>query len=270
MSSRLWTLPLLVAFLIAAGAGTGFAIPSLGGPTGIVAVPNALVASQDQLQTALSYQSMEAAALGMYGTEDFTLWGLQALLGVADQAELWGAYSTVSNDDDSHIWGFGGKVQLAKEPQDQASLAVGGAYQAWSDAGDLNLWNAYIVVTKDLTPLGGESWEWSAGAGPQMLGSVGLVYINLDPDVGEDDSLTRPFLGLEFIGAEGAALGLEYRWKDSDLDDKAVFSAVLRQPVSKDWTVEVGTTNAAPGGIGLDDQDWFVRVGYNIPLGGAM
>ncbi len=99
-----------------------------------------------------------------------------------------------------------------------------------------------------------------------MLGSVGIMYINLDPDVGDSESLTRPFVNLEFTGEGGTTLGLEYRWKDDDMDCKAVFSAVLRHPLSEETTVEVGTTNASPTGLGLDDQDWFVRIGMDLPM----
>jgi hypothetical protein len=278
MSKRSWTLAALAALLIAAGTGAAYAIPSLGGPTGIVTVPNAAVAPQGSLDTALSYQKAQVAAAGMYQPEDLTAWSLQVLTGVTEQAELWAAYSSVRNGEDSHLWGLGGKVQLTREPEEQTSLAVGASYQKWADAvtvqsagtseGDANLTKVYIVATKDFTPLKGETWEWGPGAGTRMLGSLGLMYINADTDMpgSGDGSLTRPFLGFEFVGAGGTTLGLEYRWKDSDLDTKAVFSAVLRHKFSPEFTAEVGTTNADPGGFGLDDQDILVRLGYTIPL----
>jgi hypothetical protein len=278
MRKSWWTLPLLAAFAVAAASGSGFAMPSLGGPTGIVTVPTAAVAPTGELQVALSYHSLE-----MYSTpsEDFTVWSLQALAGITDQAELWAAYSAVRNEQDSHIWGIGGKVQFANEPQDSAALAVGASYEKWADGmiyraaesptapvwtGDIKLFKAYIVATKDLTPMTGEAWEWSSGAGTRILGSLGLMYMKADPDEGSSESATRPFLGLEFVGASGTTLGLEYRWKDNTVDQDAVFSAVLRHPFSEAMTAEVGTTNAGPGGFGLDDQDFFVRLGYTIPL----
>ena len=49
----------------------------------------------------------------------------------------------------------------------------------------------------------------------------------------------------------------------------AVFSAVLRHQVSPECTLELGTTNAGMCGLGLDDQNVFVRAGYNFPMGGA-
>jgi hypothetical protein len=87
------------------GSGVGFSMPSLGGPTGIVSVPNALIAPRS-LEMALSYQklttgegmydgddtvwSLQALAGSMYN-EDDTVWSLQALAGLTDKAELWAA-----------------------------------------------------------------------------------------------------------------------------------------------------------------------------------
>jgi hypothetical protein len=276
MTKTLWTLPVLVALLVA-GSGAGMAMPSLAGPTGVVSLPTAAIAPMNELQAALSYQSLQTPGLGMYEpSEDFTVWSLQALTGVAQKAELWGAYARVRDGEDSHLWGIGGKIQLASEPTERASLAIGGSYQDWSDAlavetgtGDVKVKNAYIVATKDFTPMGQERWEWGPGAGTRMLGSLGIMYISLDPDVGDSESLTRPFVALEFIGASDTSLGLEYRWKDDDIDEDGVFSAVLTHKFSDAVTAQVGTTNAAPGGIGLGDQDIFVRLGYSFPMGAA-
>jgi len=268
MRNRLLTFVMMVA-LVAGVGGACVAMPSLSGPTGVVSVPTAAVAPMGALELAVSYQSLQADALDTYTAgEDFTVWGLQALVGAADTAELWAAYSTIDDTDVSaDIWSVGGKALLAREPESQASLAVGGSYATLSNSEDVNLWNAYLVATKDLTPMGAEDWEWGGGAGTRILGSVGLMYINVDPDLGDSESLTEPFVALQFVDAGGTTLGLEYRWDDEELDCDSVFSAVLTYPFSPEWTVEVGTTNAGPGGFGLDDQDFFVRVGYRVPMG---
>jgi hypothetical protein len=279
MKKSLWSLPVLAAVLIVAGSGSALAIPSLGGPTGIASCPNALVAPMNEVQTALTYQSLEADSVGMYATpEDFTVWTLQALTGVSSEAELWAAYTSVQNTEDFHAWGLGGKLQVAGDDAPGSPMvAVGAGYASWQDmmssvgmyssSCDADVWNAYIVATMDLTPDSGESWEWSSGGGTQVLGSAGVMYINMDPDVGDGDSLTRPFVGVEFIGPEGTCLGMEYRWPDDNLDCKAVFSAVLTHPLSPALTGQIGTTNAGPGGLGLDDQDFFIRLGYDIAYG---
>ena len=287
MRMRLWTITLMAALLVVAGSTAALAIPSLGGPTGIVTVPTAAVAPMDQLQMALTYQSQEMAQ-EMYGgsaSMDVDYWALNVLTGVAPEAELWGAYALADQEsptmsETATMWAIGGKYQLTREPEDEASLAIGASLEKWSDAlwasgssmygslTDVDIVKAYIVATKDFTPLTGEGWEWASGGGTRMLGSVGILYIDVSPDEGDGDNLTRPFVGLEFVGVGGTTLGLEYRWKDDDLDQKAVFSAVLRHRLSAEVEAEVGTTNAGPGGLGLDDQDIFVRLGYTVPLGG--
>jgi len=254
------------------GSGAGFPMPSLAGPTGIVTVPNALIAPRS-LETALSYQKL---TLGE--DDDDSVWSLQALAGVPDKRELWAAYSTIGNGDSAHMWGVGGKLALMRESQQAISLALGASYQQLSDSigmydvstgpfdmsFDEKVTKAYLVATKDFTP----------GAGMHALASAGLMYMQAKASVdalgislSESESLTRPFVGLEFIAPSGTGLGLEYRWKDDTLDAKAVMSAALRLAFSDNFRAEVGTTNADPVGFGMDDQNFFFRLGYSVPLG---
>jgi hypothetical protein len=282
MKRSLWTLTLLAAFAIAVSGGAAHAIPSLAGPTGIVSTPNALVAPPDKLQTALIYQQQEISA-GMYSV-DVDQWQLNVLTGVSEEAELWAAYALADQDsptvsENANMWALGGKWQLAAEPEDQASLAVGASWESWSDSAlagmasmyagvdDMQVLKAYIVATKDFTPQSGSDWGWGDG-GTQMLGSLGLMYMKVDPDGGSSESLTAPFVGLEFIGEGGTTFGLEYRWEDNDIDMDGVFSAMLRHAFSPEVEAEIGTTNAGPSGIGLDDQNFYISLGYNFPLGG--
>jgi hypothetical protein len=279
MMRKLCTLALLAALAVFAAGGAAQAMPSLGGPTGIVSVPNALVAPQGQLQAALSFQSQSQE---MYGAGiDVSIWQLNLLAGVTKQAELWAAYALADQDsptasETAHLWAFGGKYQLTSEPKDQAALAIGASMESWSDlavAGDMyglsvddvDVLKAYIVATKDFTPMTGGSWEYN-NTTTRILGSLGIMYAKIDPDGGDSESMTRPFVGLEFVGTGGTDLGLEYRWKDDDLDAKAVFSAVLTHKFSNKIEAQIGTTNAGPAGIGLDDQDIFVRLGYTFPM----
>jgi len=266
--------PGLPAAEIPAGSSAGFPMPSLAGPTGIVTVPNALIAPRS-LEAALSYQLL-ADSNGMY-SEDDTVWSLQALAGVAENGELWASYSTIRDGGSAHMWGVGGKLALMREPQNAMSLALGASYQQLSDSigmydvstgpfdmsFDEKVTKAYLVATKDFTP----------GAGMHALASAGLMYMQakasvdaLGTSLSESESLTRPFVGLEFIAPSGTGLGLEYRWKDDTLDADAVMSAALRLALSDQFRVEIGTTNADPMGFGMDDQNLFFRLGYSVPL----
>ncbi len=78
--------------------------------------------------------------------------------------------------------------------------------------------------------------------------------------------MTRPFVSFEYLMADRTSVGVEYRWKDDTLDTKAVFSAEIRHEFTGGFTGEVGVTNADQFGLGLDDQNWFVRVGYNFGM----
>jgi hypothetical protein len=298
MSKRVWLLPALAILLVAVGGSAAFAVPSLGGPSGIVSVPNALVAPVGQAAAAVSWQQMQG--LDLYsdtGLGDFSVWSLQVLGGVASGAELWAAYSNSADDLDTTAWGIGGKFQFLREPEAPVTLAVGASYQ--KETGDVsiavademyatvdldldaNVWKAYLAASKDFTPTG-LTTEWAAGT--RIVGTAGVLWLSADLDVTlggsavEDlfggpitgsgsESLFRPFLGVEFMGTQGTTLGLEYRWKDSDLDFKNVFSAVLRQCFPNGFFGEVGTTNADQVGLGLDDQNFFVRAGYVFSFG---
>jgi hypothetical protein len=280
MTRKLSTLGLLAAFTVVAASGAAFAMPSLGGPTGIVSVPNALVAPPGQLQAALSFQSQTNS---MYSADvDVSMWQLNVLAGVSQGAELWAAYALADQDtptasETAHMWALGGKYQFTSEPKDQAALAVGMSMEKWSDLmlasdmyggglGDVDVLKAYIVATKDFTPMPTGSWE-TGGSTTRILGSLGIMYVNIDPSGADSETMTRPFVGVEFLGTGGTNLGLEYRWKDDDIDAKAVFSAVLTHRFSPKLEAQIGTTNAGTSGIGLDDQDIFVRLGYTFPMG---
>lgn len=297
MSNRLWTLPLVVALLIAA-AGGAHAIPSLGGPTGIVSLPNADIAPMDELQAAVTYQAFQAAgmylaeSMDMYGAStaanDAVVWVLQAARGVSEEAELWAAYSRVHNGSDSDIWQLGGKVRLEGVAQGNTQVAVGGSIGRWANAfglpwadsvgmygstpapavSDLDVFKGYIVATQGLTPIAG--WQGAAGGAGRSLirGSAGFFYLYADSDAAGKDTLLRPFLGVE-IDRGLQTLAFEWRWKDADMEHKDVFSAMLRTPLGQGTWLEIGTTNASPIGLGLADQDVFVRIGHQVPIGGA-
>jgi len=262
MRSGLWLPFALALSLLAVSAPAGHAILSLGGPTGLVSVPNAHVAAPGQLDLALGYETLEvqADAFGMYGPEeDYTIWQFQALRGVSDEAEVWAAYSSIDNRLDGSAWGFGGKWQFVRQP---VAVAAGISYHtvdlstSAADA-DTDAWKAYVVATKDLTPNEPDL---------QILGTVGLMFMDVDvsaPYLGLrgpfDELLTEPFLGVELVSAGGTTAGVEYRW-DDDVEPDAVLSAMLRTPLSEGAFWEIGTTNARLVGLGSEERGGIVRV----------
>jgi hypothetical protein len=267
MRKGCWMPYALAAVLLAAASTAGHAIMSLGGPTGIVSMPNAQVAASGQLDLALGYESLE-----MYGRgDDYTIWQLQALRSVSDEVEVWATYSNIDDGFDGSGWGLGGKWQFIRQP---ALVAAGLSYHTadvgpgqgylpvWSADSNIDAWKAYVVATRDLTP---------NQPNLQVLGTVGLMLIDFDVSSGlgvggaVDDRLLQPFVGVELVSAGGTAAGVEYRWDDESEADP-VLSAVLRTPLSEGAFWEIGTTNAYLVGLGSDERGAFVRVVFTTEI----
>ncbi|NIQ99901.1 MAG: hypothetical protein GTN78_06820, partial [Gemmatimonadales bacterium] len=62
-----------------------------------------------------------------------------------------------------------------------ALMGAGTMYGAGPGIDDVDVLRAYIVVTKDFTPMSEELWEWNDG-GTRILGTAGLLYLDFDPD----------------------------------------------------------------------------------------
>lgn len=278
MKNRLWTLALMAALLVGA-AGAAYAVPSLGGPSGIVALPNTEIASTMDMSTAAGYHAFETT--GPAGPDDAVSWSLQVLRGVSDEAELWAAYSRTHDGADTDLWQLGGKYRVEGLLPADVQLAVGGSIGRWIDGfglpwitsmdmystssgvSDVDVKKLYAVASRELTPIAA-GWE-RGPRGTRVVANAGLMYISVDPDAGGSEASARPFVGLEITQGD-SVIGLEYRVKDNDLDEKAVFSAVLRRPGGQNFFWEIGTTNASPIGLGLPDQDFFVRLCFDLPM----
>ncbi len=275
---RLWLSLLLSAALLAAGAVSAFAIPSLAGPTGIVNLPTANVSPTNEVQFGVGYRSVE-----MYTDIDVSLWSFQILKGVADDAELWASYQRASNGEDTDIWEFGGKYVIGEDLFPRTGLlggtkiALGASMGRWTDAvsmysanplfvTDVETLRAYLVATRQIIPNYTGEWNWEEYQGTRVFGTVGLMYLRVEPDLIETDSLIEPFFGLEIMGTKNLTLAMEYRLKDSDLEDDSVFSVLLRRPFGDSTSLEFGLTNSSPIGLGQGESDVFVRLGYRVPL----
>jgi len=276
---RLWLPVVLAAALLVAGGASALAVPSIGGPTGIVMLPTAEIASIHDWQTAVNYRTFQSDF--MY--EDVSLWSLNVLRGVAGDAELWIAFQRATGEYDSDIWRFGGKYLLSEQLFPRGGflggtdLALGGSYGRWTDgfvnastmydaagATDLDTLQFYLVATKHL--IGGDTREWETPVGTRVIGSLGLLYLSIDPDLAGSDTLVRPFLGVEIIGEKNLKLAFEYRFKDSDIEDDALFSTLLSYPLGSSTTIEAGLTNASPIGLAVGDQNMFWRLTYAFPV----
>ncbi len=280
---RFWLPVVLTAALLAAGGASALAIPSVGGPTGIVMLPTAKIAPVREWQTAVGYRSFRTEF--MYAAEDvdMSLWSFNFLKGVASDAELWAAFTRASNGEDTDIWEYGGKYLLSERllPRSgflaDTDISIGASLARWADAltstddvlpffTDIETLRGYFVVTRQLVPGGVEEWEWEAAPPTRIIGTAGFLYLRIDPDFGDSETVLRPFVGVEIVARNNLTLAFEYRAKDSELEDDPLFSTLLRYPIDRSTSLEVGLTNASPIGLGLGEQDLFARLGYSFPV----
>jgi len=280
---RSWLLVVLTAALLVASGASALAIPSLGGPTGIALLPTAKIAPVDEWQTAVGYRSFNTTYMYAFEEVDMSLWTFNALKGVARDAELWIAYTRGSNGQDTNIWEYGGKYLLSERLLPRTGIlggtdiAIGASLGRWANAltnasellpfyTDTETLRAYFVVTTQLVPGEAGDWDWQGAPSTRIIGTAGVLYLRVEPDALASDTLVRPFLGVEVIGQQNLTLALEYRFKDSDIEDDALFSALIRYPIDRSTNLEVGLSNASPIGLAQGDQDLFVRLGYSIPV----
>ena len=281
---RLWLLVVLTALLLAASGASALAIPSLGGPTGIALLPTAKIAPVDEWQTAVGYRSFRTTYMYAFEDLDMSLWTFNALKGVASDAELWIAYTRGSNGEDTDIWEYGGKYLLSERllPRTgflaDTDIAIGASLGRWADAltdasevmpfyTDIKTMRAYFVVTTQLVPGDAGDWDWESAPSTRIIGTAGMLYLRVEPDALDNETLFSPFLGVEIINQKDLVLALEYRFKDGGIEDDSLFSALIRYPIDRSTNLEVGLTNASPIGLALGEQDLFVRLGYSIPVG---
>ncbi|MBN1458193.1 MAG: hypothetical protein JXA57_01565 [Armatimonadetes bacterium] len=281
---------LLVAVLVAIVGAPALAVPSLGGPTGLALLPTADIAPVDEWQTAFGYRSLkvEAGALGMYEDLDVSDWQLSFLKGVASDAEIWVTFQRATNGEDANVWRIGGKYEVGDKllPRSgflsDTKIAIGGGIGRYPDdavspthffgvtnptfATDTETLDFYFVVTKQLTPGGGGTWEWEEPTGTRVIGTGGLYYMDVDFDDLGGETLFEPFFGIAFVTPKDLTLAFEYRTKAEDLEDDALFSYLLRYPVDKSTTVEFGLTNGSPIGLAQVEHDVFARLTYSFPV----
>lgn len=249
---------LLVALLLLVMAAGAWAYPNLQGATGLVTIPTAEVTPSGVIDFALDYQKME---------DSLKIYPFRVNGGVTDRLELSAAYAKANGDlwgwiPLNNFWEAGAKYALMTEPKNKIGLAVGGSFGKvdvdFFDNVDVS--KCYAVLSKDLGKTLGDRKAIAVKA------HAGLVWAKVGDPV--DETLTRPFVGLELCGKNKASLGLEYRWKDDSLEPEAAFSAVLRYPLGEDvlqplW-LEVGTTNGGLLGYGGEESKLFVGLAYRF------
>ena len=284
---KLWLPVLLSAALLAVGAASASAVPSLAGPTGLVMLPTAEIAPTTEWQVTVGHRSFDVDT--MYEPADVSVWALSLMKGVADDAELWVAYQRVTDGSDSDLWEYGGKYQLSENLFPRvpilggAKISVGASLGRWANGvgmgafsmyeegegavgGDVETLRAYIVASKQILPEYTGEWVWGTDeVGTRIIGTAGLMYLRVDAEEVGADSMIRPFLGLQVFGRRNLEMLAEYRFKDSDLESDSVFSVAVRKPFGSSTTFEAGLTNGDPIGLGNIDATLYLRFAYSWP-----
>jgi hypothetical protein len=284
---KLWLPVLLSAALLAGGAASASAVPSLAGPTGLVMLPTAEIAPTTEWQVTVGHRSFDVNT--MYEPADVSVWALSLMKGVADDAELWVAYQRVTDGSDSDLWEYGGKYQLSENLFPRmallggAKISVGASLGRWANGvgmgafsmyeegegavgGDVETLRAYIVASKQILPEYTGEWVWGTDdVGTRIIGTAGLMYLRVDAEEVGADSMIRPFLGLQVFGSRNLEMLAEYRFKDSDLESDSVFSVAVRKPFGSSTTFEAGLTNGDPIGLGNIDATLYLRFAYSWP-----
>jgi hypothetical protein len=249
---RFWTM-LLVGILLVLGTTAVLAVGdnyvNMNGATGVVTLSTAEIAALNSVNLAVAYRPRT----------DENVTTARVNVGIAKNTELWAGYQWWDNEWNDRVWNVGAKYRFLTQDTSGVDLAIGVGYHKntwdsdWVD--EEHATTAFLAVSKDLIK------EVPAN-GVQVRGTAGVQYQRFEEDDWDFD-FTKPYVALEIIGTQGWNLGLEYRWKDNDWDEKAPFSAVLRYQVPDQplW-FELGTTNSPWIGWGEDTQKTFFGVGY--------
>jgi hypothetical protein len=221
-------------------SGAASAYPTLQGATGLVTVPTAEL--MPAMQSDVAYDFASTSYLG----EDSDLHVFRVAHGMSDTAELYGAWASVSDHLVDTAYALGGKFILPQTYGTKGKWALGGDWQKATDDVDVRVLRAYLTGSFEI---------------PKGRLHAGLMYIDRDWKDHGTESAIRPFLGAELFTPDGATLAGEVRFRDSDIDDKAVFSVVYRHSFpNSNWAGEIGFTNGAALGLGADDTDFFIGV----------
>ncbi|MHB0938150.1 MAG: hypothetical protein ACYDCO_03950 [Armatimonadota bacterium] len=235
---------LLILGMIATLACSAFAYPTLAGPTGLVTVPDAAVASTGQFLVAADY----------YNTDPDSTIPVRFVYGVGENFEVGALYAIQS---DASAWGVNAKYRLpfALGP---AGLAVGAQYFTSDDLEETAM-QLYAVGTLALME--------ATDTTPAFNGSLGVNWTSDEVDVpliGYDEDAIRIFAGVEAVFANNLRIVAEYQTENEDFELDSTWSVAARYPFTNALTAQIGMTNTF-GPIplfGIDDRNLFAGVSY--------
>jgi len=266
-TKALWLLALLILAVVV-GSSAAFSYPTLQGPTGLVLLPDANVEPRGQWTLAADYIKVDGDKVPSFAVEgpsqyleDLNVCPIRLVWGVSNMAELWAAYTDIRDDEAVNLWSGGVKIQVHNNPATGVKVAFGGGHSSLQDDVGLDVTadTIYGVVTKESRATG--QWRWK--------GSLGVMYTKFKPEGApedEEEKILEPFVGLEVTAGNLALLG-EYRAKEANVDDEAMWSAGARYMITPNLGIQAGVTNGAIFGIGGPGTS--VYYGLSFTVGGG-
>jgi len=234
----------VLLLLIGSATAAAWSFPTMFGDTGLVLSPTA-----DTLQNMHIDAMINVTRLATSSGKDTLAVPMRICYGATDSLEFSGVFSESHGPADISqavsITGLGAKFALSKELLGRGTpgVALGGRfYRITSDASTDNL-EGYCVVSKVLYGKGDMVTE-----GFVVRGHGGLLYRDVLQDNSSMHSLS-PFLGLSYKNVNGTSIVGEYLPSASDMSSStklrpSSFSVSFRQPISGNFTAEMGITRA--------------------------
>ncbi|MHB9026266.1 MAG: hypothetical protein ACYC7E_19170 [Armatimonadota bacterium] len=242
MRTRLLVSGLLALLLI---TGSARAYPTLTGPTGLVSVPDAVLAPGG-FAVAADWQQLNAG----HGIP------VRAVVGIPQLLEVGAMYETLSNSsgfDDA--WGGNAKFTIGHWFGGQT--AVGAQFIRLEDQLGIRteFLQAYLAWTTGLAGLGESGLSLTLGTN---FTRVDVIDLDLSEEA------FRFFAGVNFALAEGFALVGEYQTEQEQLGDiSPISSAAVRIGLGNNLTAQIGYTNAF-NLVGADEHNLFGGLQYRF------
>jgi hypothetical protein len=229
---KILSLGIAAGMLVSACAA--YAYPTLAGPTGGLALPNAVVAPAGSFNVAADYDRT-----GKTGTEIGDTVPVRVVYGIAKGFELGADYGFQKlGDENGNNWGVNLKYATPLKVAGFA-LAAGGLYNKTKvDVLAENLTaTEFYLVGGTVLPLAGKSVNLSLGAN-WTEGKAKIAGLE-----GKASGI-RAAASVDAMLASNLCLGLEYQTAKKDLDAKPLSSIYARYAVTPMIAVQLGYTNA--------------------------
>lgn len=224
---------LSVALVLCATALTSWSVPSFYGETGLVQIPTAEITPTFDFDVALGYANTLA------GDDEISIYPLRVNYGLAPQVEVSAFYADSLTGGGAAITGGGVKWRFLTEDvldfQPGAALGV----RTVRDINDVNQTDVYGVVTKTIFARG--NWD---EVGYAFRAHAGITYTTYSGAL--DADFYSPFLGLEYMNSNGTSVIVDAlaEQKDGFVYRAQTISGALRQPISENFVLDLGSTRA--------------------------